>query len=297
MKLAHISDLHLKDFTWAPIFLDRIFEENIDHLLVSGDIMEGHDPSVLLAFADYLDHKGFMDVTKTTIVPGNHDIHYGSEGFVSGLRSAVEMTFVLNKKATNTNTFLRTFAPVIDCFKTGQFPYPHVKSVGRSNPLTIVSLDTVSRQGLLKSAQGNFLERDEADDLLAYLEHYPDTTKILVMHHPPVPVEGNYTFAGNIAKWMPLGFKELDPVLAFIKEARFTAVFCGHIHMMDDDVQSSQFTESVEFGDPAHRWLTMMYCMGRSGGMHQEGTPVHAFHIITHTSKGLTVKTRYWRRP
>jgi len=160
-----------------------------------------------------------------------------------------------------------------------------------------VALDTVSPKGLLKSAQGNFLDREEADKLLSCLEHYQDSTKILVMHHPPVPVEGNYTFAGNVARWMPLGFKELDPVLAFIKEARFAAVFCGHIHMMDDDVHSRAFEEVLLRGDPDYGGKTTMYCMGRSGGMHQEGTPVHAFHIINNTSKGLRVKTRYWRRP
>ena len=77
MILAHLSDLHLRDESDAVEFdrqLDCIAAEPVDHLIITGDLLDRWNPPLLERALDSLGARGFLDPARVTIIHGNHDL-------------------------------------------------------------------------------------------------------------------------------------------------------------------------------------------------------------------------------
>jgi UDP-2,3-diacylglucosamine pyrophosphatase LpxH len=74
---AHLSDLHLRDERDAVELdrqLDCIAAEPVDHLIITGDLLDRWNPPLLERALDSLGARGFLDPARVTIIHGNHDL-------------------------------------------------------------------------------------------------------------------------------------------------------------------------------------------------------------------------------
>jgi 3',5'-cyclic AMP phosphodiesterase CpdA len=75
--IAHLSDLHLRDAgdaIWLERQLDRIVAHDIDHLAITGDLLDRWMPGLLARVLDALDRRHLLDADRLTILHGNHDL-------------------------------------------------------------------------------------------------------------------------------------------------------------------------------------------------------------------------------
>lgn len=77
MVLAHLSDLHLRDEADAVEFarqLDRIVARRVDHLVITGDLLDWWDPALLDRALDALAERNLLAAPALTLLHGNHDL-------------------------------------------------------------------------------------------------------------------------------------------------------------------------------------------------------------------------------
>lgn len=77
MWIAHLSDLHLRDAAdavWLDRQLDRIVTRAVDHLVITGDLLDRWLPALLNRALDSLDAHGLLDPERVTLLHGNHDL-------------------------------------------------------------------------------------------------------------------------------------------------------------------------------------------------------------------------------
>ena len=82
-RIAHFSDFHLKDtgkqYLRALALMDHAIEQDgVDHLVITGDIVEGSRMDVYEAFMESLTAWGWASARRLTVVPGNHDVFHKS---------------------------------------------------------------------------------------------------------------------------------------------------------------------------------------------------------------------------
>ncbi|RXK89088.1 metallophosphoesterase [Chlorobaculum sp. 24CR] len=80
VTIAHLSDLHFasKNDRYLIARLDVMFAEFVrrryDHLVMTGDLIDTASPVLWTIIRDALVRHGLFDWTKTTVIPGNHDL-------------------------------------------------------------------------------------------------------------------------------------------------------------------------------------------------------------------------------
>ena len=77
MLIAHLSDLHMRDAgdaAWLERQLDRIGSRRVDHLAITGDLLDRWNPRLLSRALDALSTRGWLDPERLTILHGNHDL-------------------------------------------------------------------------------------------------------------------------------------------------------------------------------------------------------------------------------
>ena len=77
MLVAHLSDLHCAaaaDAVWLDRQLDRIAARGVDHLAITGDLLDRWDPQLLDRILDLLERRDLLQADRLTILHGNHDL-------------------------------------------------------------------------------------------------------------------------------------------------------------------------------------------------------------------------------
>ncbi len=207
MKIAHFSDLHIKNQDHIDIWL-KLFAEakasGAQHFAVTGDVLDGSNTKLYKNFITSL-----REITKqVSIVCGNHDI------FGFGLPGNAQRKY---------NQFIKesgTFIP------NGAFPYR--KKLGKD--ILVYGLDTTpfGWKGRLNLAMGNV----ESDDMLKVAKwvskDIPCKHKVLLMHHMPFKVAKlgiRVKYDANIIN--------LKEVRDFLKACEFDLILCGHGHWFE----------------------------------------------------------------
>jgi 3',5'-cyclic AMP phosphodiesterase CpdA len=75
--IAHLSDSHLRsaeDVVWLERQLDRIASRHVDHLAVTGDLLDRWNPRLLSRALDAFASRAWLDPQRLTILHGNHDL-------------------------------------------------------------------------------------------------------------------------------------------------------------------------------------------------------------------------------
>lgn len=313
MRIVHLSDLHLG----APAgeggarrreanvlaLLDHALARGADHVLLGGDLVDHGNLEDAARLRDALAERGLLSAERLSVVPGNHDIWpFGEESLWGDagrylLENARALAAFRKWPAQERyQRFLSLFAETFTgaVARSGD-RYPCLKRLGGAS---IAMLDTTSNHGAFRSAAGRF-DEEEARWLLARLDEHAGP-RLLLMHHWPLrwdvdasaivdrlpgPVREMLLGLGlDVARFAEVNFEDLEGVQAFLRRGRFDAVLCGHVHMMSDDARDPGFEARV--GE------VPVYCMGRSGGVHQdEGREVLAYHLVEVEPRGVRVET------
>ncbi len=314
-RLAHLSDLHLQG-SRDPRRQRRILNlvqgvigSGVDHLLLGGDLVHDGDLQDLAPLIHLLKKAGFFFSERLSVVPGNHDIWPFSgdnpvdEVIESGLQDLKAILSLRDWPAQQRyERFLELFAPAYrgTVRPDEEDRLPCVKGVG---PVMLGLLDSTSDEGYHRCSKGRFV-RDEGQFLLECMDGHEGPRLVLMHHVPwdlglfnmgdhverlPRPVKAAASAIGvDLDDIGNANFTDLAGVRKLIRRGKFDAVLCGHLHLWDDGPCGTGYFKEIH-GVP-------VYCMGRSGAMHQDDRWAQfAWHDIEVSGRTVKVETRFVR--
>ncbi len=251
-RIAHLTDLHLgiKEGDWADALLlvDDALEQGADHVVFSGDLLEAASGDCLRALVRQLRVRGLCDASKTTIVPGNHDVFPWS---IEMFPWSIEKKWPGLDFLIPTRNF-RTFGRLTSWSRRGEeaeplfrnAAYPFGKRIAPG--VDLVGLDTTAQEARnpLDTAWGR-MDEEDADAAQTFFARRKSVHRVVVMHHYPFDDFSNVTFAmkGVAIKEFQMRFTEPDAatVRNWLGRAGATVVLCGHIH----DYRNKETKEGV----------------------------------------------------
>lgn len=267
--------------------IDHAISAGAEHLLFGGDVVDSANLAEAQALAAHLRRRGFSSTDGFSIVPGNHDVWpFGegalAKGLVRWIGDARRAHGSRRRPAQNCyERFARIFAPAFEgaTARSDDDAYPCVKHVG---PLALGMLDTTADRGV-EHACGRF-DAGEARWLSTRLRRHRGP-RVLLMHHWPFQWSVMPPWLAFVPRWADVNFAGLERVQRWMARSRLDAVFCGHLHI-DGSARSRAFTRRLG--------ATPVYCMGRSGAVHQDGGErVFAYHLADVSAARLRVRTVY----
>jgi 3',5'-cyclic-AMP phosphodiesterase len=261
VRLGHISDLHLGDRAryprngFVPRDCDRhsvkiarkliaaLREEQIDHLLVTGDLTLSGEPSEFERAADLL--APFAREGKLSVLPGNHD--------------------VWTHDAAGTYRFLRALGPDGLGMKKPFAVYPLV--VELSPEVVLVGLDS-ARYGDPPEQSPGWLGSDQLAQARELVRSHGQEGRAVVLalhHHLLIPPER----VPSDAKLARMPLYDADKVVRLCAELPVAAVLHGHRHV------------SFRVDLPGPGRPTPVICAGSVSRVHDE--PVRRPRALVHS--------------
>ena len=230
-RLAHFSDLHLtrknRDYFRTLAMLDHAIEQDrVDHLVITGDLLDTPRPKLFQEFFELLEDWGWAAGRRLTYVPGNHDMY----GYVApALRmqnpdreyAHICTVTASTRRGPNSRRLLADpSAPQrLLPFPFGKRLAPHVALAGLdSTPARYGRFWPSPGSGVITEPRRNAVQR-------YLMERSSCTHRIVVMHHYPFETRFRWPmFEQN--------FREPSPaeVQTWLLSARTTLILCGHVH-------------------------------------------------------------------
>ena len=266
-SIGHFSDFHLVDtgeeFFRALALVDHAIEHNeVDHLVITGDIVHSSRMDVYEAFISTLAGWGWASSDKLTVVPGNHDIFSNKARLMTGAGPQRRFERLCDstkrtRRGRDTRLLVANAEP-----PPGMHPFPFSKVL--SAAVVLVGMDTsVSDAGFVsqRQAQGELDEVDMGVAAEFLAEHARACHRIIAMHH--CPIWADY----ESGDWIEMNFVDPEPeeVQRWIGETGANLVLCGHTH---------------EIGDYVIGRGCQVLVSGASGGRNQPDPETRSYHLV-----------------
>lgn len=189
IKLAHISDLHIcstykkQNIQRTIKLIESALEENINHLIITGDISDNSNENDYLILRKILETYNLLDSNKTSIVIGNHDIFGGIQVMseISNFPQKCFQTNYLEKTQLFINYFKELFENTITVSKNF---FPYAKTLGN---IALIGINSVDKYSKIKNpfASNGKVSKVQRLDLkkLLDLPQLKDKMKIVMIHH------------------------------------------------------------------------------------------------------------------
>ncbi|MGA9121041.1 MAG: metallophosphoesterase, partial [Bacteroidota bacterium] len=240
--LAHISDLHLspeyrrQNIQGVRRLLDFLATQPIDHIVITGDIAANADRRDFALARMLLSSHGLLDASRTTIIPGNHDIF-------GGVHTAEDiLEFPSRCRKTNVELaledFTKSFAELFQgCAIGGKgHPYPFVKDLG---PVVLIGLNSVADYSVVKNPLGSNGQVTESQILKVreYLESGlpKEKTRIVLVHHhfnkADKPATGVLGGMWGSLEQQTMKLRKKRSLLEFFQKEQIDLVLHGHLHV------------------------------------------------------------------
>lgn len=239
VTIAHLSDLHIAGIRdrYQIARLDRMLEEFVrreyDHLVMTGDLTDKTSPDEWVIIREALERHGLFDWSKTTLVPGNHDL--------IDLEEEMRIYNVLNPSKSDrlrrVETRLREFAamfhPLISGDSQAEAGLPFVK-VMRFGELSIslVAVNTVAPwSGLDNPVGARGVVSQEALQALSEPQVIQalDGSFVIGLCHHAYRVYGVDDLIDQAFDWT-MEFRNRDDYLRAMKNLGAKLVLHGHSH-------------------------------------------------------------------
>jgi 3',5'-cyclic-AMP phosphodiesterase len=239
VTLAHLSDLHLagkndrRQLERLDFLLDEIVRKGYDHLVMTGDLITTANPDDWLVLREVLERHGLFDLTRTTVVPGNHDLVNLEEEmrFYNALNPMDSGR--IRRVEERLRRFCEIFRPLITDDGAAGAGYPLVK-VLRFGEISIsfVAFNTVlpwSGSDNPLGARG-FVSPEGLEALTgkAVLDVLSGTFVIGLCHHA-YRVYGTDALIDQAFDWT-MEFKNREDFFKVMKKLRARLVMHGHFH-------------------------------------------------------------------
>ena len=221
-KIIHFSDLHFcKEFSLEKqlnkfeYLLSVAKNQNVQHAVITGDILEYANFDDLKLFFNLLKKYNFKDNNSLSITPGNHDIYS-----LSFKKNPIEVALNKNKIYKNyTNDFIEACKPYYEITK-----FPIFKKISHECLLIIINSNAKSDLTADQTPRGEIEQ-----DLLIFIENELKKVdyinykfKILALHHYPFIHSKNPFCSPHI--------QNLKLVQDWIVRVRFNLILSGHSH-------------------------------------------------------------------
>lgn len=238
--LVHVSDPHLSRQFYREhlksfkLLLRMILEREVDHIVLSGDIVSTGDPDDFYVAREIFNRFELLSPDRLTVVPGNHDIFGGPHRAIDVLsfpRHIRSVDWNRNLALFN-DAFAETFAETIALRPDRVFPF--VKRVG---PLAIIALNSVPRWSLLRNplgTNGNLEEGDfEALRRLETTDLLEGMTPVAVLHHHLNDLATDSSHENSVwyrIEARTMRMRQRRRLIRQLESLGVEAVFHGHIH-------------------------------------------------------------------
>jgi predicted phosphodiesterase len=250
--IAHLSDLHLRDEGDAVELdrqLDCIAAQSVDHLIVTGDLLDRWNLPLLERALDALGARDLLRADRLTIIHGNHDLA-SSGGHPRQPRDFWRLALrfwdpppLLRRRRRRFYEAIARRGPNI-----GQLP-PFRKDL--RDGLTLAAIDSVpfpwqplaiGPHGLtLQHARGSiaagdlhWLASQRADRLAVLVHHYPLEAGSFQWRYGRWRGDKGPTLPGldRLSVTVPMDVDATDRQRFWnaVDDCRAFAVFCGHVH-------------------------------------------------------------------
>jgi 3',5'-cyclic AMP phosphodiesterase CpdA len=279
LRLAHFSDFHLSrlngHFYRSLALVDDAIRQDINHLIITGDVVESGQMAVLEAFTDALKERGWASAARLTIIPGNHDIFPVSFRALPSLRTP---TWNFEKFAELTRRS-RTGAGVIKLQRGNHYPFGKVLS----KDAVLVGVDTTrnGQSNPLRWAEGELPERQRIAVTKFFSKHAQAKHRIVAMHHHPWEEEFEEGWLEKRIGGIQKNFTTppANEIKSWLRNCGATLVLCGHVHALDG-IAKRQIGKKCQ-----------VLRSGTAGGVDdadESGDRLRIYHLIDLGSDGKT---------
>jgi len=214
--------------------LDFLRDEQVDHLVITGDLIDNADKSDFKLLRSIFKDYGLLNTKKMSVVIGNHDIFGGIET-AEDIVNFPKKCFLIDYKE-KMKDFYRYFT---ECFEDCFFPskvddYPFAKDLG---PVVLIGLNSISKYSRLRNAfaSNGKISNSQIDALKKIFEkkEYSDKKKIIMIHHHFCKYYQNYAHKNgvwaNVEKFT-LKLRGKKKLINLFKKHNVNLILHGHLH-------------------------------------------------------------------
>ncbi|NTW53755.1 MAG: metallophosphoesterase [Chlorobaculum sp.] len=239
VTIAHLSDLHFANRNdrylqeKLDVMLGEFVRRGYDHLVMTGDLIDTAVPAQWTIIRDALSRHGLFDWTKTTVIPGNHDL--------IDLEEEMRIYNALNpddrtrqrRVDERLRQFNNIFRPLIsgDGEETAGVPFVKVMHFGEI-ALSFVAVNTVEPWSGSENPVGarGSVSRETFRALMEPgVRQALDDTFIIGLCHHAYKVYGTGALVDQAFDWT-MEFKNRDEYLNVVKNLGVKLVLHGHFH-------------------------------------------------------------------
>jgi 3',5'-cyclic AMP phosphodiesterase CpdA len=240
MKIAHISDLHLNTFfknsslREIKYLLKYVLSEGIDHLVITGDLVDNADLKDLEILRNLFKRLGLLESDRMSLVIGNHDIFGGPQ--------TPEDIFTFPERCKNVpyenkvkefgEYFSETFKNCI--YKNEDHVFPFVKILDN---VMISGFNSIAKYSKLKNPFGsngeiNFKQFQELSDIYRSYSKLVKHKLMLVHHHfKKVKIEEkSYATVWRMMEKQTMKLRKKKNIIGLFKYFGADLVLHGHLH-------------------------------------------------------------------
>jgi predicted phosphodiesterase len=250
LRLAHLSDLHLRsrdDLDRFEAQVRMLVRARIDHLAVTGDLLERWEPRLFDAALDILRHADLFHRNRLTIIHGNHDLVSAGAPHTARDRRRLLIRFWDPEPLLRWRR-RRFYQKVAPLFAGSAEGLPAIKEDVCG--IDLLAIDTVPtrfrpvavRRHTSKDRRDRSLATGSRIELrhalgtvpdghaawLSSLPHPQPRPRVLLMHHYPLPTPDLTWRRIVIPMEIPKGRRDL--LWRAIHDAGVSLVLCGHVH-------------------------------------------------------------------
>ena len=249
MKIAHISDLHLNTFFKSSSLreikhlLKYVLSEGIDHLVITGDLVDNADPKDLEILRNLFKKLGLLESDRMSLVIGNHDIFGGPQ--------TPEDIFTFPEKCKNVpyekkvkefgDYFSETFKNCI--YKNEENVFPFVKIL---DEVMITGFNSIAKYSKLKNpfasnGEINFEQFQELSDIYRSYSKLVNHKLMLVHHHfNKIKVkEESYATVWRVMEKQTMKLRKKKKIIELFKYLGADLVLHGHLHEQKEYVRKN----------------------------------------------------------
>jgi 3',5'-cyclic AMP phosphodiesterase CpdA len=240
MKLAHLSDLHFTTFfrnselNGIESLLRYCNSEGVDHLIITGDLVERPEPYDFELLRKVFKQNGFLSSDRLSLVIGNHDI-FGGVLTVNDVFSFPKHCETINYKQS-VSEFCSYFKESFDgcSYISRENIFPYAKVI---DDILIVGLNSVAEYSKTKNifASNGEISQKQLSEVAKIFKLFGDCkTKLILIHHHFKTIspshENKFGSLWQLIEKQTMKLKTKGKLMEMFLEYNVDMVLHGHYH-------------------------------------------------------------------
>lgn len=240
MKIAHLSDIHFTTFfrnsslSGIENLLRYCNKSRVDHLLITGDLVENPDPYDFELLRKVLKQAGFLSSDRLSLVIGNHDI-FGGVLTVNDLLNFIKRCEAIdyNRRVMEFYDYFSESFNGCSYISPGKI-FPYAKVI---DDVLIIGLNSVAGYSKAKNifASNGEIEAGQLNEFAGLLKTFAGCkTKLVLIHHHfkdnKLPHENRLGSVWQIIEKQTMKLRTKGKLLELFNSFNIDLVLHGHYH-------------------------------------------------------------------